>query len=111
SARGTETTIQIPRAEQCETCKGTCAAKGSGPTTCPSCHGRGQLRYQQGFFRVARTCSQCRAAGQIIAKPCETCGGAGRVNHERKITVKIPAGIATGQRLRLSGEGESGAAG
>jgi len=111
SARGTETTIQIPRAEQCETCKGTGAAKGSGPTTCPSCHGRGQLRYQQGFFTVARTCSQCRGAGQIIAKPCETCGGAGRVNHERKITVKIPAGIATGQRLRLSGEGESGAAG
>ena len=68
SARGTETTIQIPRAEQCETCKGTGAAKGSGPTTCPSCHGRGQLRYQQGFFTVARTCSQCRDIGRTFAR-------------------------------------------
>jgi molecular chaperone DnaJ len=111
SARGTETSIQIPRAEQCETCSGTGAAPGSGPTTCPSCHGRGQLRYQQGFFTVARTCGQCRGTGQIIAKPCATCNGAGRVAHERKLTVKIPAGIATGQRLRLYGEGEHGAAG
>jgi molecular chaperone DnaJ len=111
SARGVETTIQIPRAESCETCDGTGAAKGSGPSTCPTCHGRGQLRYQQGFFTVARTCAQCRGTGQIIANPCETCHGAGRVNKERKITVKIPAGIATGQRLRLAGEGEHGAAG
>ena len=111
SARGTETTIQIPRAELCETCKGTGAAHGSGPTTCPACHGRGQLRYQQGFFTVARTCGQCRGSGQIIAKPCATCGGAGRVNQERKLTVKIPAGIATGQRLRLFGEGEHGSPG
>jgi molecular chaperone DnaJ len=111
SARGTETTILIPRAEACETCRGTGAAKGSGPTTCPACHGRGQLRYQQGFFTVARTCGQCRGSGQIIAKPCATCGGAGRVNQERKLTVKIPAGIATGQRLRLFSEGEHGTAG
>jgi molecular chaperone DnaJ len=111
SARGVETTIQIPRAESCGTCDGTGAAKGSGPSTCPTCHGRGQLRYQQGFFTVARTCAQCRGTGQIIANPCETCHGAGRVNKERKLTVKIPAGIATGQRLRLAGEGEHGAAG
>lgn len=111
SARGVETSIQIPRAELCGTCSGTGAAKGSGPTTCPTCHGRGQLRYQQGFFTVARTCGQCRGTGQIIANPCETCHGAGRINKERKITVKIPAGIATGQRLRLAGEGEHGAAG
>jgi molecular chaperone DnaJ len=111
SARGIETTIQIPRAELCDTCGGTGAAKGSGPTTCPTCHGRGQLRYQQGFFTVARTCAQCRGTGQIVANPCETCHGAGRVNKERKITVKIPAGIATGQRLRLAGDGEHGAAG
>jgi len=111
AAKGTETTIQIPRAEQCQTCGGTGAAKGSGPTTCPMCHGRGQLRYQQGFFTVARTCGQCRGSGQIIAKPCETCRGAGHVTKERKLTVKIPAGIATGQRLRLYGEGEHGMAG
>ncbi len=103
AARGTETTILLPRAETCDACGGSGAAKGTGPTTCPSCHGRGQLRYQQGFFTVARTCHQCRGAGQIIAQPCDTCRGAGRTVKERKLTVKIPPGIATGQRLRLSG--------
>ena len=111
SARGSETSIQIPRQEPCETCEGTGAAPGTKATTCPQCHGRGQLRYQQGFFTVARTCGQCRGAGQVIAKPCQTCRGAGRVQKERKITVRIPAGIATGQRLRLSGEGEAGPGG
>jgi molecular chaperone DnaJ len=111
AARGTETTILVPRAETCDTCGGSGAAKGTGPTTCPSCHGRGQLRYQQGFFTVARTCHQCRGTGQIIAQPCDTCRGGGRTVKERKLTVKIPPGIATGQRLRLSGEGEHGAAG
>ena len=111
SVRGAETTIQIPRQETCETCRGTGAAPGSRPTTCPQCHGRGQLRYQQGFFTVARTCGQCRGTGQIIGTPCATCRGAGRVQKERKLTVKIPAGISTGQRLRLSGEGEAGAGG
>jgi molecular chaperone DnaJ len=111
SARGTETTIQIPRLEQCDTCKGTGAAPGTSKTTCPACHGRGQLRYQQGFFTVARTCSQCRGSGQIIKDPCATCRGDGRVSKERKLTVKIPAGIASGQRLRLHGEGEQGEAG
>ncbi len=111
AAKGSETTVQIPRQESCETCTGTGAAPGSKPTTCPQCHGRGQLRYQQGFFTVARTCGQCRGTGSIISKPCATCRGAGRVQQERKLTVKIPAGIATGQRLRLSGEGEGGSAG
>ena len=111
AARGTETSVQFPRAETCETCRGSGAAAGSGPTVCPQCHGRGQLRYQQGFFTVARTCSQCRGTGQIVATPCPTCRGDGRVLKDRKITVKIPAGIASGQRLRLSGEGEHGAAG
>jgi molecular chaperone DnaJ len=111
SARGSETAIQIPRQEPCETCEGTGAAPGTKPSTCPQCQGRGQLRYQQGFFTVARTCGQCRGSGQVIAKPCQTCRGAGRVQKERKITVRIPAGIATGQRLRLSGEGESGPGG
>ena len=111
AATGTETTIQIPRHEACETCSGSGAAPGSKPTACPQCHGRGQLRYQQGFFTVARTCGQCRGTGSVIAKPCATCKGTGHVPKERKLTVKIPAGIATGQRMRISGEGEAGAAG
>jgi molecular chaperone DnaJ len=111
SAREFETSIQIPRQETCETCGGNGAAEGTKPTTCPQCHGRGQLQYQQGFFTVARTCGQCRGTGTIVAKPCPTCRGAGRVQKDRKLTVRIPAGIATGQRLRISGEGEAGVAG
>jgi molecular chaperone DnaJ len=111
SAKGVETTIQIPRQETCDTCHGSGAAAGSKPQTCPQCQGRGQLRYQQGFFTVARTCGQCRGTGSIISSPCTTCRGSGRVQQQRKLTVKIPSGIASGQRLRLSGEGESGAGG
>jgi molecular chaperone DnaJ len=111
AARGTETTVQIPRQESCEKCHGTGAAAGSNTTTCAQCKGHGQVRYQQGFFTVARTCAQCRGAGKIITRPCESCHGAGRVTRDRKITVKIPAGIATGQQMRLQGEGEAGSAG
>jgi molecular chaperone DnaJ len=111
AARGTETTIQIPRQEPCETCQGSGAAPGTSPTTCPLCQGRGQRRYQQGFFTVAQTCQQCGGAGRVIARPCQTCRGAGQVSRERKLSVRIPAGIATGQRLRLHGEGEAGRAG
>jgi len=111
AARGAETTIQIPRQELCGTCQGSGAASGSKPTTCPQCRGRGQIRTQQGPFTLARTCGACRGTGSIIAVPCATCRGAGRVEQERKLTVRIPAGIATGQRLRLGGEGEAGPAG
>jgi molecular chaperone DnaJ len=111
SAKGVDTSIQIPRQETCETCKGSGAAAGTTPTQCPQCRGSGQLRYQQGFFTVARTCGQCRGAGKVIAKPCPTCKGQGAVEQMRKLTVKIPAGIATGQRLRLTGEGEAGTLG
>ena len=111
AAKGVETNIQIPRHETCETCKGNGAAAGTEPTTCPQCRGAGQLRYQQGFFTVARTCSQCRGAGKVITKPCPDCRGEGTIEQQRKLTVKIPAGIATGQRLRLTGEGEAGALG
>jgi len=111
SASGTETTIQIPREEACETCGGSGAAPGTSPSVCPQCHGRGQLRYQQGFLTIARPCGQCRGTGRIITKPCQACRGAGRVTRDRKITVKIPAGIASGQRLRLFNEGEHGAQG
>jgi molecular chaperone DnaJ len=111
SARGAETSIQIPRQETCEACAGTGAAPGSSPVVCAQCRGQGQVRMQRGFLTVATTCPQCRGAGRVIAKPCTSCRGAGRVSRERKITVKIPAGIATGQQLRLMGEGEAGAAG
>ncbi len=111
SARGTETSIQIPRQETCEPCSGSGAAPGTKPQTCPSCHGRGQVRFQQGFFTMARACGQCRGTGQFVATPCTSCRGAGTIEQQRKLTVKIPPGIATGQRLRLTGEGEAGAAG
>lgn len=108
SAKGVETTIEIPRLETCESCSGSGAAPGTSPTTCPQCHGRGQQRFQQGFFTVARTCARCQGSGKVIAKPCATCKGQGRTTKTRSLTVKIPAGIADGQRLRISGEGEGG---
>ena len=111
AAKGAETSIQIPRHETCDTCKGSGAAAGTQPTTCPQCKGHGQMRYQQGFFTVARTCGQCRGTGTIVAKPCATCRGLGRQQKERKLTVRIPAGVATGQRLRLTSEGEAGPGG
>jgi molecular chaperone DnaJ len=111
SAKGTETSIQIPRHETCESCKGSGAAAGSAPTQCPRCHGAGQVRTQRGFLIVAGTCPQCRGEGRIIGKPCPSCHGAGNVARDRKITVKIPPGIASGQQLRLQGEGEAGSAG
>ena len=110
SAHGTETVVQIPRQEQCETCHGSGAAAGTTASTCPMCRGHGQVRRQQGFFTIAQTCPQCRGNGKVITRPCSTCRGAGRVSRERKITVKIPPGIATGQQLRLQGEGEAGTA-
>lgn len=111
SAEGTETSIIVPREETCETCSGSGAAAGTHAETCSQCRGTGQLRYQQGFLTVARPCSNCRGTGRTIPHPCKSCQGAGRIARERKITVKIPAGIATGQQLRLSGEGEHGTAG
>jgi molecular chaperone DnaJ len=111
SFTGTETALQIPREETCETCTGTGAAAGSTPEVCSQCRGTGQQRFQQGFLTVARPCPTCRGAGKVISKPCQACRGAGRVARDRKITAKIPAGIATGQRLRLYGEGEHGSAG
>jgi molecular chaperone DnaJ len=111
SARGAETAVQVQRQEHCGTCHGAGSAPGSSAATCPQCRGAGQVRFQQGFFTVARTCPQCRGAGKVITKPCTTCRGAGRVAKDRKITVKIPAGISNGQALRIQGEGEPGFAG
>jgi molecular chaperone DnaJ len=111
SARGAETSVQIPRQEPCQACRGTGSASGSAPAVCPQCSGRGQIRYQQGFFTVAQTCRQCGGAGRVITKPCAECKGHGTEQRQHKLTVKIPAGIASGQRLRLHGEGEAGSAG
>jgi molecular chaperone DnaJ len=108
AAFGVETKLRIPRLETCRRCSGQGGADGSPPATCSMCGGRGQVRYNQGFFSVARTCPQCRGEGRVITKPCPECGGEGRVEVERSISVKIPAGVDTGARLRLSGEGEHG---
>jgi molecular chaperone DnaJ len=111
AANGMTAQLRIPRLETCETCKGSGAAEGSQPETCSTCSGSGQVRYQQGFFSVARTCHVCRGAGRTIKNPCADCKGTGRVEREKQMEVKIPAGVETGSRLRVSGEGESGTQG
>ncbi|HEX5890395.1 MAG TPA: molecular chaperone DnaJ [Pyrinomonadaceae bacterium] len=108
AAQGMTAQLRIPRLETCDTCKGSGAKAGTQPESCSTCSGSGQVRYQQGFFSVARTCHVCRGAGRVIKDPCETCKGAGRVEREKQMEVKIPAGVETGSRLRVSGEGESG---
>jgi molecular chaperone DnaJ len=111
AARGMTAQLRIPRLESCEVCKGSGAAAGTQPETCSTCAGSGQVRYQQGFFSVARTCQTCRGVGRTIRTPCTECHGAGRVEREKQMEVKIPAGVETGSRLRVQGEGESGAQG
>lgn len=103
--------VRIPRLETCEACDGSGSAVGTAPTTCPTCAGLGQVRYQQGFFSVSRTCNQCRGTGKLIKDPCQECGGEGRVEREKTIDVTIPAGIESGARIRHRGEGESGSGG
>lgn len=110
-AFGKQTRIRVQRHETCGECNGSGGAKGSGPTACPTCQGRGQVRYQQGFFSIARTCGQCNGSGQIIRDPCRACRGEGRVVGEKTLDVKIPPGVDTGSRLRISGEGDSGSQG
>ncbi len=108
AAAGKKLRIRVPRAEQCDTCGGSGAKPGTAPVTCPHCGGRGQLNYQQGFFSVQRTCPQCQGSGRVLRDPCPGCHGAGRVERERSLDVDIPAGVETGMRVRLPGEGESG---
>jgi len=111
AAFGLKTKIKIPRQETCSECQGRGAAKGKGPITCSYCHGTGQVRYQQGFFSISRTCGQCNGAGAIIRDPCEGCRGQGRVRKEKILEIKIPAGVDNGARLRIQGEGEAGSSG
>jgi molecular chaperone DnaJ len=103
--------LRIPRLETCESCKGNGAAHGTQPENCSNCGGTGQVRYQQGFFSVARTCQACRGAGRVVKTPCTECRGAGRIEREKQMEVKIPAGVETGSRLRVQGEGEAGTQG
>jgi molecular chaperone DnaJ len=105
---GLQKTINVPTAVSCTACKGTGAEGGSEPQTCPTCSGMGKVRAQQGFFTVERTCPTCNGMGQTIKNPCTTCHGAGRVEKERSLSVNIPAGVETGTRIRLAGEGEAG---
>ena len=108
AAFGLKTKIKIPRQETCSSCDGTGAPKGKPPVTCPACHGSGQVRYQQGFFSISRSCGQCNGTGRVITEPCETCRGKGRVHKQKVMEVKIPAGVDNGARLRIQGEGEAG---
>ncbi len=108
AARGTESKIRIPAMEACETCKGSGAKTGTQPKTCETCHGSGQVRLSQGFFSIQQACPQCHGTGKVIADPCATCRGAGRLKKHKTLSVKIPAGVDEGDRIRLTGEGESG---
>ena len=100
--------IEVAKLAECESCHGSGAAKGSAPVTCESCGGAGQVRISQGFFQLQQTCPRCRGSGTTIPNPCDTCLGQGRVRRARKLSVKVPAGVDNGDRVRLSGEGEAG---
>ena len=105
---GHTTQIEIPRLMECETCHGSGAAKGSSPVTCDQCGGSGQMRISQGIFQLQQPCNRCRGTGRIVKNPCDTCLGQGRVRRSKTLSVKVPAGVSTGDRIRLSGEGEAG---
>ncbi|MFC1669298.1 molecular chaperone DnaJ [Spirochaetota bacterium] len=108
AASGMEAHIEIPRNETCDSCDGAGTSKGTKPTVCPLCNGTGQVRQTQGFFSITQTCHKCRGAGKIIKSPCKTCKGSGLKVKNRTITVKVPAGVESGSRLKITGEGEQG---
>ncbi len=105
---GTTVKIRVPTMVACKSCDGSGAKKGTSPVTCTTCGGRGQVRIQQGFFSLQQTCPHCQGTGQMIKDPCGTCHGQGRVKEQKTLSVKIPAGVDTGDRIRLAGEGEAG---
>jgi molecular chaperone DnaJ len=111
AAFGSTKKIKVPRHETCGECHGSGAQKGSGPTTCPTCNGYGQVRFQQGFFSLTRTCTQCHGSGQVIKNRCTVCRGDGRIVREKTLELRIPAGVDTGSKMRVSGEGDAGAKG
>lgn len=106
---GAEKTLRVPRLSACEDCKGSGSRDGAPRETCTACRGSGQLRFQQGLFSIAKTCGQCQGQGSVLRDPCRTCGGAGAVRKRQSLSVRIPAGVDTGSRLKLRGEGEGGA--
>ena len=108
---GVSKQVQVRRMEECGQCKGSGAAPGKAPINCTTCGGHGQVRYQQGFFAISRTCSTCQGAGKLIVDPCTQCRGQGRVTRERTVNVNVPAGVEEGARILYSGEGEAGAYG
>ncbi len=108
AVRGTEVKIQVPTWVVCESCRGSGVKDGGKPETCPTCHGHGDVRIQQGFFSIQQTCPRCHGSGTIITNPCSTCRGRGRVEETKTLSVKVPAGVDNGDRIRLSGEGEPG---
>lgn len=108
---GTETKVVVRRHESCEECRGSGAAPGKAPVTCRSCAGRGQVRYQQGFFSIARTCPTCQGTGSVITDPCQKCKGEGRILRQKTVETKVPAGVEDGTRIRFNGLGEAGAFG
>ncbi len=108
---GKDMTINVPSAVTCEVCDGSGAEPGTSPETCPTCGGAGRVRATQGFFTMEQTCARCGGRGQVVTNPCKTCHGVGQVQQDRKLQVKIPAGVETGMRIRLSGEGEPGSQG
>ncbi len=105
---GKQTQVRVSTLAACETCKGSGAEAGSRPINCPTCHGSGRVRAQQGFFTLERTCPACHGAGRVIENPCRACGGQGRIQKEKTLSVSIPAGVEDGTRIRLAGEGEAG---
>jgi molecular chaperone DnaJ len=107
AAFGSTARIQIPRSKPCDTCRGSGAKPGTGPRTCPTCGGAGEIRLTQGFFSIARTCHHCGGSGRVIVDKCTDCGGAGSRREEATVEVRIPPGVDTGTRLKLSGEGEA----
>jgi len=108
AVNGTEVKIRVPTFVACKPCNGSGAKKGSKPKTCDTCAGHGQVRMQQGFFSIQQTCPKCHGSGEIISDPCRTCHGQGRVQEHKTLSAKIPAGVDTGDRIRLGGEGEAG---
>jgi molecular chaperone DnaJ len=111
SAFGIEKAIKIPRWQSCEVCGGTGAEPGKPPVTCTQCQGAGQIRFQQGFFSVSKTCGKCNGTGRLITNPCRNCNGNGKVKVQKELSIKIPAGVDNGSRLKLSGEGDFGSYG
>ena len=108
AVRGKNVEIKVPTWVSCEPCGGSGAKKGTSPKSCPTCHGSGQVQMRQGFFAVQQTCPTCSGRGQVISDPCNSCHGQGRVEKSKTLSVKVPAGVDTGDRIRLAGEGEAG---